>query len=532
MWELVLFSYLILAQSVASQQIWDIWQTKWDRQPLFEYNPSSAPALPINFVSPGTIGDADIVVDDTTVHQTIYGFGGSLTDSAALTLNNLKSKNSGNYWAILDYMFNPADGANSAGLSYLRVPLGASDFSANLYSFDDTSGDTSLNDFNINAAPSYLFSVIKDIMSVNNVLRVHLLPWSPPGWMKDSGTMDGGSLKTNYETAYANYLLKCLQGFKSQGITAYAIGIQNEPENSNPSYPTCTMPYNVEAAIGTTLRTLMNNNGFSNTKIIGYEHNWNDAAAYPVNLMNTAASAFAGVAFHCYSGSVSEQASFTSKYPNKEVYFTECAGTIGTDWWSDIKWYMDNLFIGSLNYGSSTGLMWSLAADGNGNPKLPGTTSCGGNGCRPVVTINSDGSYSCNQEFYSMAQASKAIIPRDAGGPWGQRIGVTVGGTLNWALIVGAYVTGRTSSTDWDRYSLVVLNWDDSASTSWNPQPVKTTIEFRDMQATFTFPVGVTTLWWYATKPSFNGTLDDDVPIYADTAEGKQQPMGMWKRQD
>jgi hypothetical protein len=59
---------------------------------------------------------------------------------------------------------------------------------------------------------------------------------------------------------------------------------------------------------------------------------------------------------------------------------------------------------------------------------------------------------------YSMAQASKAVLPRDVGGPWGKRIGVTVGGELNWALRVGAYVTGRVSSTDWLRYSLVVLN--------------------------------------------------------------------------
>lgn len=59
---------------------------------------------------------------------------------------------------------------------------------------------------------------------------------------------------------------------------------------------------------------------------------------------------------------------------------------------------------------------------------------------------------------YSMAQASKAIIPKDAGGPFGQRIGVSVGGSLNWALRVGAYVTGRLSPSDWLRYSIVVMN--------------------------------------------------------------------------
>jgi hypothetical protein len=90
------------------------------------------------------------------------------------------------------------------------------------------------------------------------------------------------------------------------------------------------------------------------------------------------------------------------------------------------------------------------------------------------VTI-SGGSYTLNQEFYAMAQVQKAVLPKDVGGPMGKRIGVNVGGNEGWALRVGAYVTGRKSSTDWcacavpahdemhltmstDRYSLVVLN--------------------------------------------------------------------------
>lgn len=33
----------------------------------------------INFVAPGTVGSADIVVDDSSVYQTVYGFGASLS---------------------------------------------------------------------------------------------------------------------------------------------------------------------------------------------------------------------------------------------------------------------------------------------------------------------------------------------------------------------------------------------------------------------------------------------------------------------
>ena len=96
-----------------------------------------------------------------------------------------------------------------------------------------------------------------------------------------------------------------------------------------------------------------------------------------------------------------------------------------------------------------------------------------------------------------MAHASKAIIPKDANGPFGKRIGVSVSGSESWALRVGAYVTHRANPSDWLRYSIVVLNWNDGGST-WNPQPVSATIEFRGQLAKYTFPVGVTTLYWYA----------------------------------
>ena len=133
---------------------------QWDRTSLLS---SVGSANPVDFTSPGGAKSADIVVHDTQIYQPIYGFGGSLStcfshesmpnthgltaDSAALTLNNLKvfyiagyrgqclitgeqNRNSNNYWNLLRYLFDPTDGANAAGLSYVRVPLGASDFSA------------------------------------------------------------------------------------------------------------------------------------------------------------------------------------------------------------------------------------------------------------------------------------------------------------------------------------------------------------------------------------------------------------------
>ncbi|KAF5329265.1 hypothetical protein D9619_009010 [Psilocybe cf. subviscida] len=99
-----------------------------------------------------------------------------------------------------------------------------------------------------------------------------------------------------------------------------------------------------------------------------------------------------------------------------------------------------------------------------------------------------------------MAQVSKAIIPRDIGGPSGRRIKITVSGELAWTLRVVGFVTQRSSTTEWQRYSLVVMNWNDNGE----PTSVATTILFRGVQTTYNFPLGLTTLWWYA--PELNAT--------------------------
>ncbi|KZO96858.1 glycoside hydrolase family 30 protein [Calocera viscosa TUFC12733] len=480
------------ATATAGPQIWDIWNTRNDQSQLFQRLSLSNP---ITFTNPGSIGQADIVVDDSQLYQDMDGFGVSLPDSSASMLQNLKNANSNNYWQLLHTLFDPTDGAATAGLSIVRVPLGASDFSANVYSFHDTY-DPNLGSFNINAAPSYLWSTLADIVSVNPSIKIMVAPWSPPGWMKDSGTMLGGTFQSTWASTLANYLLKSVQGFQSMGFTVSHLAIQNEPENSNPTYPTCIVNADDGANVAAQLRQLLNSNGFGNLKIMALEHNWDLADSYPIQELNDQYNAFAGASFHCYSGTVDQQMSFYNAFPNKEVHFTECIGTYGSDWWSDIKWDMSNLMIGSPSYMSRSVVMWAVALDGAGNPKLPGTDSCAAPGCRPIATVNYDGTYSLNQEFYSLAQASRAVVPKDSSGPFGQRIGSSINGNLNYELIVSAYKTGRSAAadTDWNRYSLVVLNWNDQT----NAGPVTTTIEFRGLQATYSFPIGVTTLWWFA----------------------------------
>lgn len=66
-------------------------------------------------------------------------------------------------------------------MNYIRIPLGASDFSPRVYSYDDQNLDLSLSNFSIDAAPSEVFSTLHDIQAINKQLKIHLVPWSPVG---------------------------------------------------------------------------------------------------------------------------------------------------------------------------------------------------------------------------------------------------------------------------------------------------------------------------------------------------------------
>jgi O-glycosyl hydrolase len=76
---------------------------------------------------------------------------------------------------------------------------------------------------------------LKQAFAVNPNIKVEMLPWSPPAWMKASGTMNGGNFNDTYMPSLAQYFVKTIQAYQAEGIPVYAIAAQNEPENSNSS---------------------------------------------------------------------------------------------------------------------------------------------------------------------------------------------------------------------------------------------------------------------------------------------------------
>src|SRR6202021_1553652 len=73
--------------------------------------------------------------------------------------------------------------------------------------------------------------------------------WSAPAWMKDSENLIGGALLPQYESTYADYLVKYLDTYRGYGIPIFALSLQNEPGFIPVTYPGMDLPAATRARI-------------------------------------------------------------------------------------------------------------------------------------------------------------------------------------------------------------------------------------------------------------------------------------------
>ena len=121
-------------------------------------------------------------------------------------------------------------------------------------------------------------------MALNPALKLMASPWSAPAWMKTSQSLTGGSLAMQWEGAYANYLAKFIQAYSADGLPIDTFSLQNEPLNSESSYPTMTMTAAQQVdLIKNHVGPVFAAQGI-NTKILAYDHNW-DNTAFPEQVL-------------------------------------------------------------------------------------------------------------------------------------------------------------------------------------------------------------------------------------------------------
>jgi glucosylceramidase len=390
------------AQTAHSGPSVQIVETTGDRTMLLQAQPS------IVFTRDGNSKGLVITVDEKTRYQQMDGFGGSLTDSSAWLIWNKLSASQ--QTTLMQELFSPSNGI---GISFLREPMGATDFSASgNYSYDDVPAgktDPNLTNFSVAHDVAYIIPLVKQALAINPDIKVVALPWSPPAWMKTTTTMNGGNMIAADFPSLAQYFIDFVQAYQQQGIPIYALSVQNEPRYTTTGYPTESLTADDESTfIGNYLGPALSKAGLANVKIFAYEHNWDDTAYPEVVLGSSAAQYLAGTSFHCYAGDPSAQSTVKSAFPAKDIWFTECSGITPTKFASDLVWNAEHLLIGATRNWARSVSIWNLALDQNSGPKN-GTCS----NCRGVVTIDdsvSPAHITFNVEYYILGHLGKFVL--------------------------------------------------------------------------------------------------------------------------
>ena len=386
-----------------------VWLTSADQRHLLEPQPDLRAAAARQVTPPVST----IEIDPSRSWQEIIGFGAAMTDASAHLLTRLPPATRE---LVLQDLFGPPSSAGPAGsaigirMSFIRVPMGASDFSMRHYTYDDVpdgGSDSTLRHFSVEPDRAEKLPMLRRALEINPQLKVMASPWSPPAWMKTTNSLIKGTLQPLYYDSFANYFVKFIRAYEREGVPVYAISLQNEPAFEPDNYPGMRLDPPARA------RVIANHLGPAFARagiralIWDWDHNW-DQPQQPLGVLaDSAARRFVqGVAWHCYGGDVSAQSTVHDRYPDKDAYFTECSGGEWSPKFDEnLKWTVNTLVIGATRNWARGVLMWNLALDPQYGPHLGG---CGN--CRGIVTIDTvKRSYVRNVDYYALAHASKFV---------------------------------------------------------------------------------------------------------------------------
>lgn len=365
---------------------------------------------PVNF-QPGTGGSgANVTVDENTRFQTFTGGGASFTDTAAWLMKGSGALSQATRDETMKKLFSPTEGI---GLSFVRNPMGGSDLARFGYTYDDVpagQSDPSLSKFSIAHDLADVLPLTRQAKQLNPSLTTMASPWTAPAWMKDSGQLNGGWLKSEFYGAYANYFVKYLQAYRDQGVPVDYVTAQNEPTCCD-SYP--SMSWNASGLAYFTKSELLpklQGAGLA-TKVMAHDWNWDTYDAYAAQTVNDAAVRshpnFGGIAWHGYGGDVSKQTEVHNQYPQLDAFQTEHSG--GTWIAHQQREDMMNIIDYTRNWAKSV-TKWSLAVDQNRGPHNGGCGVCDG-----LITVhNGDGRHGQVDymiEYYTMGHLTKFVKP-------------------------------------------------------------------------------------------------------------------------
>ena len=391
-------------------------------------------------------GDQDTVthtlqLDPSKTYQTLVGIGSSFTESSAYVLSELSKEARDK---VMKAYFSP----EGAHLSLTRTHIASCDFSVRNYTYAPVPGDLELEHFSIEPDRTYLLPMIKAAQAVEGAeFKIIASPWTSPPWMKDNNTWNGGALKPEFQSTFADYIVKYVQAYQQEGVPIWGLTPVNEPLGNDANWESLHFnPEQMRAFIADHLGPALTKAGLDVPLWI-YDQNrepqmmdWADAI-----YGDEKASAFVrGMAVHWYQSTIDvggeELDKVHEKYPAKEILHSEgCIDALGDDEpigaWLEDDWYWraeatdwgkfwappehkkdhppyrafyryTRDLIGGLNHNLVGWVDWNMALNTRGGPNHAR------NFCLAPVLIDSgrDDAY-LTPLYYSIAHVSKFIRP-------------------------------------------------------------------------------------------------------------------------
>lgn len=354
------------------------------------------------FKSPYVPGANTLEVSDKG-YSGFCGFGVAITPSSCYELSLM---NDADRSKLLQHLYSK----EGLGLSVGRICIGSSDYSPEIYSYDDVAFDVELKNFSVERDEKYIIPIIKEILAVNPEIYLFASPWSPPGWMKTGGSICGGYMREQYVDCYADYVIRFIKAYSEYGIKISALTPQNEVNtDQRGKMPACIWHPETEARFIKILRKKLDSESLD-VKIWMYDNNFNDTQRVLWSLENCEglAEACDGVAFHYYNGAVEQTKVIQKKFPDLQLHFTEGGPRLtdhyDTDW---CKWGL--MIVKALKAGYSSFTGWNLLLDETGGPNVgPFLGICGG-----LVTRDSrNGELSYSGQYKAFSHIAPYVTSR------------------------------------------------------------------------------------------------------------------------
>lgn len=456
----------VLVTSEAGQQLASL--------PPVEFRDRAAPG-PVIEVFPGR------------VRQTIQGIGSSFTESAAFVLAHLDPPRRRE---VMERIF----GASGANFTLTRTHIGSCDFSVEgRYSYVDDREDRDLASFSIAPDtagfdparypgirdPRYdLLPMIREAQAIKRAQgddgpRIVASAWTAPPWMKDiedwfipgsaqngwQGT--GGSLKPKHEATYAEYLVRYLQAYESEGVPMWGLTPVNEPHGNGGYWE--SMHFSAESQadfIDEHLGPALRAGGFRDLELLVYDQNRGGMERWAEVIFSDpgALQYVAGIAIHWYESTfkVFEDTldRVHEQFPHRSIVHTEgCIDNLGNEapggitdpagfqesgwfgndafWWNEtatdwaytatwagpgaadhpkytpVHRYARNVIV-SLDHWVSGWIDWNVVLDRRGGPNHV-ENFCGA----PIMIDTDTGEIHYTPVFWVLAQFSRTIRPGD-----------------------------------------------------------------------------------------------------------------------